>query len=75
LDNVEDERYVFSSLKSIKNSAIGSGFGFRYDFNFFVLRLDMGFKTYNPAEETNKRWFREYNFAHSVLNIGINYPF
>ena len=75
LDNIEDERYIFSSLKSIKNSAIGSGFGFRYDFNFFVLRLDMGFKTYNPAEETNKKWFREYNFAHSVLNIGINYPF
>ncbi|MET0759116.1 MAG: BamA/TamA family outer membrane protein [Flavobacterium sp.] len=74
-DNVEDEKSVFSGLKSLENSAIGSGFGFRYDFNFFVVRLDFGFKTYNPAEEVGKRWFREYNFGHSVLNIGINYPF
>ncbi|RTY92459.1 BamA/TamA family outer membrane protein [Flavobacterium sp. GT3R68] len=75
LDNVEDEKSVFSSLKSLENSAIGSGFGLRYDFNFFVVRLDFGFKTYNPADEVGDRWFRDYNFSHSVLNIGINYPF
>jgi hypothetical protein len=23
--------------------------------------------------EINKRWFRDYNFANSVLNFGINY--
>lgn len=74
-DNVEDEKSVFSSLKSLENSAIGSGFGLRYDFNFFVVRLDFGFKTYNPADEVGDRWFRDYNFSHSVLNIGINYPF
>jgi outer membrane protein assembly factor BamA len=75
LDNVDDEKAVFKNFNSLKNSAIGSGFGLRYDFNFFVIRLDFGFKTYNPAEEEGKRWFRDYNFSHSVLNIGINYPF
>ena len=75
LDNVEDERAIFSGLKSLEDTALGTGFGFRYDFNFFVVRLDFGFKTYNPAEESNKKWFRDYNFGHSVLNIGINYPF
>lgn len=74
-DDIEDEKSVFSGLKSLENSAIGSGFGLRYDFSFFVVRLDIGFKTYNPAEEIGNRWFREYNFGHSVLNIGINYPF
>lgn len=74
LDNVTDERMTFDNLKSLGDTAIGSGIGLRYDFNFFVVRLDIGFKTYNPADET-QRWFRDYNFAHSVLNIGINYPF
>ena len=37
--------------------------------------LDLGFKTYNPSNETNKKWFRDYNFNHAILNIGINYPF
>lgn len=75
LDDIEDEKAVFSGIDSLEDTALGTGFGFRYDFNFFVVRLDFGFKTYNPAEESNKKWFRDYNFGHSVLNIGINYPF
>jgi outer membrane protein assembly factor BamA len=74
LDNVTDEKMTFDGLKSLRDTAIGSGFGGRYDFNFFVVRLDVGFKTYNPADDSQK-WFRDYNFANSVLNIGINYPF
>ncbi|CAM4403648.1 BamA/TamA family outer membrane protein [Zobellia roscoffensis] len=74
-DNVEDPEATFTSLKSLEDIALGTGFGLRYDFTYFVLRADLGFKTYNPAEETAKRWFRDYNFANSVLQIGINYPF
>jgi outer membrane protein assembly factor BamA len=75
LDNVEDEKYVFRNLNSLKNSAIGSGIGFRYDFNFFIVRMDLGFKTYNPAEVEGRKWFKDYNLEKSVINIGINYPF
>ena len=74
LDNVKDDKAKFDSFKSLADIAVGSGFGIRYDFNFFVVRLDLGFKTYNPAQ-IDKKWFRDYNFGHSVLNIGINYPF
>ncbi len=74
-DNVEDPAATFTGLSSLQDIALGTGFGLRYDFTYFVLRADMGFKTYNPAEEISKRWFRDYNFANSVLNIGINYPF
>ncbi|WP_052123389.1 translocation and assembly module lipoprotein TamL [Flavobacterium beibuense] len=74
-DNEEDEDYTFNGIQSFRDLAFGSGFGFRYDFNFFVVRLDLGFKTYNPGREVNDRWFKEYNFSHSVLNVGINYPF
>ena len=75
LDNVDDEKYVFKNFNSLKNSAIGSGFGFRYDFNFFIVRLDLGFKTYNPSEAEGRKWFKDYNLDKSVINIGINYPF
>ncbi len=74
-DNVDDPEATFSGVDSLKDIALGSGFGIRYDFTYFVLRGDLGFKTYNPAEENSKRWFREYNFKNSVLQIGINYPF
>ena len=75
LDNVTDKKSTFTSFSDLKDIALGTGFGLRYDLSFFVVRFDLGFKTYNPANESSKRWFNEYNFANSVLNFGINYPF
>ena len=75
LDNTIAEEAIFEGFKSLKNIAVGTGFGFRYDFNFFIVRIDMGFKTYNPARPENQRWLKEMRFDKSVLNIGINYPF
>jgi len=74
-DDVSDPKYKFQNLSSLKEIAVGTGFGVRYDFNFFIFRLDLGFKTYNPAYEYERRWFRDFNFSKSVVNIGINYPF
>lgn len=75
LDGVNDPERSFQGMASLKQIALGSGIGVRYDFTYFVFRLDVGFKTYNPSLESSKRWFRDYNFANSVINIGINYPF
>jgi outer membrane protein assembly factor BamA len=74
-DDVETEGATFDNFSSLEDIAIGSGLGLRYDFSFFVFRFDVGFKTYNPANETQNRWFNEYNFTNAVYNIGINYPF
>ena len=75
LDDVEDKRATFDGLQSLEDIAVGSGFGIRYDFSFFVLRLDVGFKTYDPSRPLGSRWFKDYNFGNAVYNIGINYPF
>ncbi len=75
LDNVDEEEAVFSRLDDIQELAVGTGLGLRYDFDFFVLRLDVGFKTFNPANDEDQRWFKGYNFTKAVYNVGINYPF
>lgn len=74
-DNIGDDASVFVGLKDLKELAVASGIGLRYDFGFFVFRFDVGFKTHNPAHPEGERWFKEYNFANAVYNIGINYPF
>ena len=75
LDDVEDPKAIFNSFESLNDIAIGSGIGLRYDFDFFILRFDTGFKTYNPTYQKNQRWFKDFNFSNAVYNIGINYPF
>ena len=69
-----DDDAKFNGFSSLKNIAVGSGFGARLDFSFLILRLDVGFKTYEPYLTGNK-WLKNYNFANAVYNIGINYPF
>ncbi|AXT20882.1 outer membrane protein assembly factor [Flavobacteriaceae bacterium AU392] len=75
LDEVDDPASTFTNFKDLEDIAIGSGFGLRYDFGFFILRGDVGFKTYDPSFGDSNRWFNEYNFGNAVYNIGINYPF
>ena len=72
-DFVEEDA-KFTGLSSLKNIAVGSGFGARLDFNFLIIRFDVGFKTYEPYLQDSK-WFKNYNFNSAVYNIGINYPF
>ena len=74
-DNVDDKSMTFDNLSDLKELAVGSGAGLRYDFNFFVLRLDVGFKTHNPTQIKGKRWFNDFTLKKAVYNIGINYPF
>lgn len=74
-DDVESDILKFNGLKDLEELAIAMGTGFRYDFDFFVLRFDIGFKAHNPDYTIEQKWFRDFNFGNAVYNIGINYPF
>lgn len=65
----------FKGIESLKDIAIGSGFGIRYDLSFILLRLDLGFKTYEPYLDEGNKWFQHVNFKNNVYNFGISYPF
>ena len=74
-DLSENPAFNFDGLQDLKELAVASGFGVRYDFGFFVVRFDIGFKTHDPGRPEGERWFKDYNFKNAVYNIGINYPF
>ncbi len=73
--NLYAEEGKLKSFSDLKNTAVGSGLGLRYDFSFLVFRFDVGFKTYEPYLPNANKWFVNYNFGNAVYNIGINYPF
>jgi len=60
-----------------KEIAVGTGFGARFDFSFFLLRLDFGIKLRDPALEEGDRWlgFRNMDLQDLHLKFGIGYPF
>ncbi|SRX54151.1 BamA/TamA family outer membrane protein [Aequorivita sp. CIP111184] len=75
LDDINNPSSKFDGIQDLKEIAVASGIGLRYDFGFFVLRFDVGFKTHNPGKPVGERWFTDYSFREAVYNIGINYPF
>lgn len=74
-NNVLDSSQVFNSIGDLSDLAIGSGFGLRYDFDYFIFRLDTGFKTYDPSLTKADRWFSQLILKKAVFNVGINFPF
>lgn len=59
-----------------KEIAIGSGFGIRYDFSFFILRLDVAIRIRDPGFAENNRWtFNKRPIDKAIINFGIGYPF
>ncbi|MDO5106204.1 BamA/TamA family outer membrane protein [Capnocytophaga sp.] len=75
LDDSPFDTAKFTNFSSLKDIGVSSGVGLRYDFGFFVIRLDVANRIYNPANEIGRRWFTDIAMRNTVFNIGINYPF
>jgi len=60
----------------IDELALGTGIGFRFDFTFFIFRIDGGIPLRNPSEPKGQRWVMDdAKFSSVVYNFGIGYPF
>ncbi|MEO6932524.1 MAG: BamA/TamA family outer membrane protein, partial [Chitinophagaceae bacterium] len=67
----------------IKEIAVGTGAGLRFDVSILVLRLDLAFPVRKPYLPEGDRWvFQQINFADKqwrkdnlVFNLAIGYPF
>ena len=73
-----NENSVFRFNKFYKDLAVGTGFGTRFDFSFFVFRLDVGMKLRDPIFADKNKWIinnRNYNKNDFNFTIGIGYPF
>lgn len=69
----------FAFNRFYKEIALGTGFGIRWDFSFFIIRADWGVKLYEPTLPPDQRWvINQFSFRNDYkpkLNIGIGYPF
>lgn len=70
----------------INEFAVGGGIGFRFDFDFFIIRLDAAWPLRDPSLPENERWVWEDKDVYNTwedspnpyilnFNLGIGYPF
>jgi len=66
----------FSFNRFYKEIAIDAGLGFRFDFDFFIIRLDVATQIRDPYMPAGERWiFNPTMKSNVVWNLGIGYPF
>ena len=82
-------QFKFQNL--YKQLGVSSGVGFRFDFNYFLLRFDVGFRFKRPDVLKNDGWqipdinfknlfnsganYRQWRYENFNATIGIDYPF
>ncbi len=75
-DNREGALFKFNRF--YKQIAIGTGTGVRFDLNYFILRIDLGMKLRDPAQDEGRGWIigvRPMVRDDFYLSFAIGYPF
>ncbi|QRR04335.1 BamA/TamA family outer membrane protein [Dyadobacter sandarakinus] len=82
LSRSSTESQKLEAGKFLREIAVGTGFGLRYDLSFFILRFDFGVKVYDPSlqrfvldELELNRLFRRSQSNFLNVNLGVGYPF
>jgi outer membrane protein assembly factor BamA len=78
--NAGSPEEVFKPGRLYKDLAIGTGIGFRIDFDFFVVRLDYSYKAKDPSPSPENaagqnKWYYGTKLLNGQLQLGISYPF
>ena len=64
------------TLSTLKNIALGTGAGIRYDLDFLVLRFDVGIALHAPYTTTKPGFYNIERFKDGLgLHFAIGYPF
>jgi len=74
VEEIPGGTFKFNSF--LDEIAIGTGLGLRFDFTFFIIRLDGAIKLKDPSLTKGERWvFNVQKINDITFNFGIGYPF
>jgi outer membrane protein assembly factor BamA len=73
---IKDPLASFKLSRLYKDIAIGAGTSLRFDFDFFLIRLDWAYKLKDPLfASENAGWFHDLRVLNGQFQLGIGHPF
>ena len=64
------------NLRNLKQIAVGTGLGLRYDLSYLVLRFDLGVGLHAPYATSKSGFYNIDKFRNGlVFHFAIGYPF
>jgi outer membrane protein assembly factor BamA len=75
-NRINGEFDIKNPSRIIDEFAIGGGIGARFDFKFFIIRLDAAIPLRDPAINSRTKWVLPQTTINKIVfNLGIGYPF
>jgi outer membrane protein insertion porin family len=74
--NTKLDSTEFNFKRLYTDLAVGTGTSLRFDFDFFLIRLDWAYQIKNPIfAKENGGWFHKMQIKDGQFQLGIGYPF
>lgn len=74
--NIKVPEASFNLNRLYKDLAIGAGTSLRFDFDFFLIRLDWAYRLKDPLYASkNDGWFHDVRLFDGQFQLGIGHPF
>ncbi len=75
-NNVRLDSTEFNLGRLYTDLGVGAGTSLRFDFDFFLIRLDWAYQVKNPVyAKENDGWFHKLQVKDGQFQLGIGYPF
>ena len=75
-NNTKLDSTEFNFKRLYTDLAIGTGTSLRFDFDFFLIRLDWSYQIKNPVfAKEDEGWFHKLQIKDGQFQLGIGYPF
>ncbi len=71
----EQKGGVFDPTNFLRQLAIAYGAGLRFDFSFFIFRLDVGARLFDPVRNRREQWRIKPSSSDFAFHLAIGYPF
>lgn len=76
INGVRLDSTQFQLGKLYNDIAVGTGTSLRFDFDFFLIRLDWAYQIKNPVfAKEDDGWFHKMQIKDGQFQLGIGYPF
>lgn len=74
-DEKTDPNAYFKFNRFYNQLGLNTGLGARFDFGFFLFRVDWGLRLHDPNKASGQKWIRGLTMRQSTFSFNVGYPF
>jgi outer membrane protein assembly factor BamA len=71
----DDPEAYFRFSRFYDQLGLDTGLGARFDFDFFLFRVDWGIRLHDPNQPVGQKWMKQLTLRQTAFSFSVGYPF